>query len=118
MADAVTFEFTFQSCIRGYHIYKDIWEPKIDEEVNGHIEDNNDYDKFAVAFLKNKKIVGHVPLEYSKVCNFFLKRGGHITAKITGKRENNNCGLELPALYIFKGSKKDTDILQKLLKKL
>lgn len=118
MAETEENSFTFESCIRGYHVYKDAWEAKINEEVTARIEEDNKHDKNAVAFLKNSEIVGHVPLEYSKVCKFFIKRGGTLKAKVIGKHENNNVGLEIPAQYIFTGSKKDTIILSKMLTKI
>jgi hypothetical protein len=74
---------------------------------------------YAVALLKDGNIVGHVPKENAKVYKFFLKRGGKITAKVIGKRQNAGLekGLEIPVEYTFSGCKKDTILLTKLLKK-
>lgn len=108
----------FQSCVRGYHVYKDTWTAELGEELYCEIEQNNEYDKYAVSVKKNDEIVGHIPLENSKVSHFFLKRGGTICCVVTGKRENNGCGLQIPAEYTYTGSKKDTEMLKKLLKTL
>ena len=49
---------------------------------------------------------------------FFLKRGGQITAKVTGPHQNRGLviGLEIPVLYTFTGLEKDTKNLSALLK--
>ena len=31
-------EFSFPSCVRGYHIYKEVWRPNIGDELNCHKE--------------------------------------------------------------------------------
>ena len=51
-----------------------------------------------------KKIVGHVPLNWSKVASKFLPfTNHHIRVKVTGKRVNRGVGLglEIPANYFF-----------------
>ena len=109
-------QFIFQSVIRGYHVYKDVWEAEIGEELECQIEETNGYDKNAVAVVKNGNIVGHIPRENAKVSQFFLKRGGCITCTVTGKRQNQNVGLEIPAAFHYTGNKKDTEKLSSLLK--
>jgi hypothetical protein len=113
---ATSVEFTFSSCIRGFHIYRDIWRPKIDELLQCTQDIGNQNDKHAVAVLHKGTIVGHVPREHAKVFRFFLKRGGTVTVKVTGTQENNGIGIELPAVYTFSGCQKDTEILSSLLK--
>ena len=66
-------QFIFQSVIRGYHVYKDVWEPEIGEEFECQIEETNGYDKNAVAVVKNANIIGHIPRENAKVSQFFFK---------------------------------------------
>jgi hypothetical protein len=111
--------YKFHSFIRGFHVYQNIWSPEIGEEVTCTIEENNHHDKFAVCVLKNDVVVGHVPLENSRVCYFFLKRGGRIIANVTGHHRNRGVviGLEIPAEYIFMGASKDVKNLSKLLNK-
>ena len=53
--------FTFVSCIRGYHVYKDIWIPFVSEIVNCQCEARNPEDPFAVGLKKDGATVGHVP---------------------------------------------------------
>ena len=68
--------------IRGHHIYKSVWTPFIGEELVLEAEDGNEH---AVAVMVSC-VVGHVPRCISRVSRFFLKRGGGILCRITGKR--------------------------------
>jgi hypothetical protein len=112
-------EFNFESSIRGYHVYKSIWTYEIGEKLCCDKEENNANDKFAVKLVRNdgnkEQCVGHVPIEHSKVFNFFLKRGGKIFATLTGNKFFN-IGLELPCTYTFLGQAADVEKLRTLLK--
>ena len=44
--------FEFVSAVRGYHNYKDIWEPSVGEKLIAHREFGNQFDKFAIKVLK------------------------------------------------------------------
>ena len=57
----------------GYHVYKDIWEASIGEELICVRETSNAKDPFAVAVVKNEVIVGHIPKKISSLCSLFLK---------------------------------------------
>ena len=46
--------------VRGYHIYKDIWDATIGEELQCARESDNSNDRYAVAVRKNDAVVGHV----------------------------------------------------------
>ena len=50
--------------MRGYHIYKDIWEASIEEELPCKRENGNHADPFAVAVVKNRVTVGHIPRRF------------------------------------------------------
>ena len=41
------------SCVRGYRIYKDIWDPVIGEELQCERERDNGSDRYAVALQIN-----------------------------------------------------------------
>ena len=62
--------------VRGHHVYKDIQTPDIGETLPAGAEDSNDHDKYAVAVMKDRTVVGHVPHSISRICWFFLKLGG------------------------------------------
>jgi len=50
-------------------------------------------------------IVSHVPSTLSRTFHLFLKLGGKISVKVTGKRTNKGIGLEVPATYRFEHKK-------------
>ena len=41
--------FTLSSCVRGYHVYRDAWNPSVGETVNCEREGRNVEDPYAVA---------------------------------------------------------------------
>ena len=45
---------------------------------------------------RKQVIVGDVPLTPSRIFHLFLKHGGQISVKVTGKRRNKGIGLEIP----------------------
>ena len=50
-----------ESCVRGHHIYKTIWNPTVGEELNCMRETTNSEDPYAVAVMRNSAVVDHVP---------------------------------------------------------
>ena len=54
-------------CVRGYHVYKEMWEAVIGEVLECHREPTNATDRYAVAVTKAATIVGHLPRKLSKV---------------------------------------------------
>ena len=51
----------FSAMVRGYHIYKEIWNAEIYEELRCEREVGNRSDTFAVAEKKGTVMVGHIP---------------------------------------------------------
>ena len=45
--------FQVQSCMRAYHVYKQIWESAVGEEVDCTRERGNHRDAYAVAVVKD-----------------------------------------------------------------
>ena len=79
-----------------------------DDSSTREREEHNENDKSAVAIIwddcVSKKIVGHVPLNWSKVASKFLQlTNHHICVEVTGKRVSRcvGLGLEIPANYFF-----------------
>ena len=64
----------FNSFIRGYHPYKDIWEPFVGETLLLKREPTNVKDGSAVAVMKETEVVGHVPYNISSGLSMFLRR--------------------------------------------
>ena len=74
-------KFTFDSAVRGYHVYKVVWKPTIGEKLQADQELGNEADKFAMKEAKNKEILGHLPREYSRTLWCFIACDGKIAWK-------------------------------------
>ena len=102
-----TVAFTLTSCILGYHVYKDVWDPPVGEVVVCQHEDTYPRDPYAVALRNDNVTVGHVPHVISCICTLFSRRGGIIKNTVTGPRKHSDDlpqgGLELPCTYQFIG---------------
>ena len=81
-----THEFEYESCICGYHIYKDIWSSTVGEHLTCERETLNSTDRYTVAVLKDDVIIGHLPRVLSRICSLFIARGGTITCVVNGAR--------------------------------
>ena len=82
-------------------------------------------DKFAVAIIKNKEIIGHLPLgktgRFSKTI-FYLLRCEHNDCKVKivdGKAVNlgDGMGMRVPCILVFRGQSEFIDILSNELSK-
>ena len=62
-------EYEAASCIRGYHIYRDIWTAAIGEELDCVRESGNMRDRYAGAVKRAGVTVGHLPQKNSRVCS-------------------------------------------------
>ena len=63
------------SCVRGFHVYQDIWTPTTGERLSCQTEDSNEFDPYAVAIWKSVNVIGHVPRKISAACSLFIQRG-------------------------------------------
>ena len=99
--------FRIESTVRGHHVFKDVWTPYINKQLDVHIEEGNAFDEHAVAVWKDGQVVGHLPREIATTCWYFLrKRNSRIVCKITGHRhlsEIRRKGLVVPCIYTFEG---------------
>ncbi len=91
------------SCVREYHVYKDVWAASAGAGLQCDREARNSNDPYAVAVQNNGLTVGHIPRTISCLCSIFVWRGGSIVGTITGKRKHScdlpQGGVELP-LYL------------------
>ena len=109
----------------GFHEYRKIWELKSNEILEVKMEPTNKMGKFAVAVIKNKKIVGHLPLGktwcFSKTIFYFLKcEYNDCKDEIADGKANlgDRMGMRVPCLLLFRGLHSDyIDILSKELSK-
>lgn len=112
------YELYLEASTRGYHAYFKDATVYIGEILICEMEPNNRHSKYAVV-VKNEddRIVGHVPIELSKLFFKFLSEYGKIEAECIGSRINKGRGkgLELPVDFRLVGNAR---YLKKLLKKL
>ena len=79
--------FFVDSVVRGFHVYKDVWNPVVGETLICEKEFGNLHDPYAVSVVRGSGIiVGHVPRKISSLSYFFLRKNGTITCQITGRR--------------------------------
>ena len=68
--------YNLDSFIKGYHVYQDIWSPKLLEEKDSASEPNNIVDKYVVCVLRTGKVVGHLMKgecgRFAKIIFYFL----------------------------------------------
>ena len=62
------------SYVRGYHAYKEKWNPSLRDVLLLVREPHIISDKFTVATFKNGEVVGHVPYNLAPAFSQFLKR--------------------------------------------
>ena len=93
----------FSAAVRGFHIYKPIWKPKEDELLEFSHEKDNPYDSFSIKVFKPDspaEIVGHLPMEISRITKFIINRGAQVAVKICGRHYRRSPlvqgGLEVP----------------------
>ena len=66
----------FFSAIRGYHYYRNTWNPEESEVLQCSHELEDAFDLSAIKACKPEgQIVGHLPMEIARVTKFLLERG-------------------------------------------
>ena len=109
-------------CVRGYHVYLEIWEAVVGEVLVCEREPRNTADRYAVAVKKDGTIIGHLPRKVSRVCSLLLRRGGIIQCIVTGPRRFSGDlpqgGLEIPCVLSFYNRDKPKELgnVKRLLK--
>ena len=88
-------------------------------------EERNEHDKYVVAIVFDdcllKKVVGHIPLYWSKLAFKFLQFQNHsIHVAVTGKRviRGAGLGLEIPVDWFFYGGSRVIAWLKNSIEKL
>ena len=112
--------YSFNSFVRGYHVYIDSWDLKLgDENLELVPEEDNKHDDFAVAIKFEDRIVRHIPKNLSKIMNRFTKIPScSLRCKVTCKRVSRGAGygLEIPVVYEMIRPEKAVDWVGKLRK--
>ena len=117
----ITSDTIVKSFVKGYHAYKDLWKPFINEELTTEMEPDNVVDKYAVCVKKKNVIVGYLPLgkdgRFAKMIFYFLRADRYTECKviITGKEVNlsDGQGMQVPCLLKVSGTKNMLQILCK-----
>ena len=114
------FEAAYDTCVRGYHVYQDVWVPVMDEMFSCFREDGNPHDPFAMKVTKAGITVGHLPNKISSTCSLFILDGGSISCKVMNPHRRYSSdlvqgGLEIPCTITLQGTKDLTDKARKLL---
>ena len=94
------------SCVRGFHVYGDIWTPSVGEILICERESENPSDLYAVAIKKGSEVVGHMPRKMSAACSLFLQLRGALHCEITNSHHQYSSdipqgGLEIPCKFVF-----------------
>ena len=92
------------SFIRGYHGYKDMWEPALGDVLLLEREITNIKDKFAIAVMQGSTVVGHMPYNTAPAVSYFLKRSTNkAVVEGTGAAVNRGTGygMEIPCKQIL-----------------
>ena len=99
--------FIYDSCIRGYHEYKSIWDASVGEVLHCSGEIDNPHDDQAVSVIHRGVTVGHVPRYVSRGFSLFLQLGGSITATVISTRRYSRDlpqgELEISCQYTLRG---------------
>ena len=75
-------KFTFPCGLRGFHEYRSVWTPTIDDELTATHESSNRFDRYAIAAFKmlpgtiRPSVVGHLPREISRFTYYVIVHGG------------------------------------------
>lgn len=109
------------SAVRGFHHYIRVWKPEQDEKLSTKREITNPYDRYAIAVMRGKRVVGHMPAEIARISWYFIRNGRRITCVITStRRRRSNLergGMEIPCSYIFTGAVMYRARLERMLKR-
>ena len=110
--------FSVESMVRGYHVYKDIWDAVVREEFPCKREDGNRVDPIVVAVVRGDTVIGHVPKKILSICSLYLRRDNSIVCRVTGSRwfsvDLAQGQLEIPCVLTFQGDAKHTAKAKKL----
>ena len=66
--------YEIDSYIRGYHAYMDKWEYEVGEVLTLRREPDNEVDVNSFAIMKDEEIVGHVPLNLTRLISVSPER--------------------------------------------
>ena len=78
----------FNAAVRGFHVFNMSWKSEQGEILECLHEENNLYDVFSIKVCKSNNaqgVVGHLPMEISRITKFILQRGARVQTTVTGR---------------------------------
>ena len=105
-SNSLVLNFAFPCGLRGFHVYKELWNPKLNEKLETIHEENNPHDRYAVAAIRKTVcrlrpvVVGHLPREISRFTRFIILHGATVKVKVSNTKYRRSPliqgGLEIP----------------------
>ena len=77
------FDIFFDSCVRGYYVYQEEWDPVLGKTLPCTRKLGNAHNIFVVKVTKTGVNVGHMPKKISWTCSLFISNGGVISCEVT-----------------------------------
>lgn len=127
-------QFSVDLVIRGFHIFRKIWKPDLEQTLIAEMETEGTAlldDRFAIACrlhitatprkAAHYLTVGHLPRFVSQCTYYFIRNGGEVCCYITDVEERLSLdlpkrGLEIPCKVVFRcNSKKGMERMEALI---
>ena len=95
-----------ESCVQGFHVYGNVWTPKVGDLIDYEQESGNLNVAYAVAIKNGVNVIGHIPRKLLAACLLILCLGGAMSCEITDNHHRYSAdlphgGLEIPCKFIF-----------------
>ena len=92
-----TLWYEFSCGLRGFHVYSNIWKPKLNEKINIEI---------CTTQTPVAPIVGHIPKEISRYTRYIVEHGASVDAFVLATHHRPSPliqgGLEIPIKLVVK----------------
>jgi len=78
MDSSLVLNFAFPCGLRGLQVYKELWNPRLNEKLDTIHEKNSPHARYAVAAIRKTVsrltpvVVGHLPREISRFTRFIM----------------------------------------------
>ena len=72
----------FSAAVRGSHVYRNVWKPLENEELEYIFERHNIFDMTDCWRTEGGQIVGHLSREISRPTKFLLDRGAKVSEQL------------------------------------
>ena len=106
MDSSLALNLPFPCGLRCFDVYKELWNPRLNEKLDRIQEVNNPHDRYAVAAIRETVsrltpvVLGHLPREISRFTRFIILHGATLKVKVSdtkyGRSPLIQGGLEIP----------------------